>query len=296
VSGYRAALATNLGNAGPVRLRSLADPALRDRGHRRVRDLDRHRFFVSAATQGALLLVAGGIADRVGRRPAMLVGAATASVSMLTVAVSSTLPVYVLAMALFGAGAAFLSVAPAAAMGDAGVRHGGTVVAAFQMSADLGAVAGPLVAGWLADDFSFGAAFGVTAAVSPAAGSPHCCRPRPGTGPRRCRRSRRPAAPPDAGYVAAGWARTSGQRLVEARIVAFSHPGDIPVRPDDLRAGRASLERRRRRVRRAVELRPARHRPYAGVDRGLSPRDGPLRGIGRTSWVGEGNDPASTRR
>jgi dipeptide/tripeptide permease len=42
---------------------------------------------------------------------------------------------------------------------------GGTVVAAFQMSADLGAVVGPLAAGWLADDYSFGAAFGVTAAV-----------------------------------------------------------------------------------------------------------------------------------
>jgi dipeptide/tripeptide permease len=42
---------------------------------------------------------------------------------------------------------------------------GGTVVAAFQMSADLGAVIGPLAAGKLADTYSFGAAFGVTAAV-----------------------------------------------------------------------------------------------------------------------------------
>ena len=33
------------------------------------------------------------------------------------------------------------------------------------MSADLGAVVGPLAAGKLADTYSFGAAFGVTAAV-----------------------------------------------------------------------------------------------------------------------------------
>jgi dipeptide/tripeptide permease len=33
------------------------------------------------------------------------------------------------------------------------------------MSSDVGAVAGPLVAGYLADGYSFGAAFGVTAAV-----------------------------------------------------------------------------------------------------------------------------------
>ena len=68
-------------------------------------------------------------------------------------------------MALFGAGSAFLSVAPSAAVGDVVHGRGGTVIAAFQMSADLGAVIGPLVAGWLADEYSFGAAFGVTAGV-----------------------------------------------------------------------------------------------------------------------------------
>jgi MFS family permease len=56
-------------------------------------------------------------------------------------------------------------VAPSAAVGDVAAGRGGTVVAAFQMSADLGAVMGPLVAGWLADDYSFGAAFGATAGV-----------------------------------------------------------------------------------------------------------------------------------
>jgi MFS family permease len=122
-------------------------------------------FFVSAAAQGALLLVAGGIADRRGRRPSMIAGGSFAAVAMLMVAVSQSLPVYVVAMALFGVGAAFLSVAPSAAVGDVVSGRGGTVIAAFQMSSDLGAVAGPLVAGWLSDTYSFGAAFGVTAGV-----------------------------------------------------------------------------------------------------------------------------------
>jgi dipeptide/tripeptide permease len=39
------------------------------------------------------------------------------------------------------------------------------VVAAFQMAADLGAVVGPLVAGLLADEYSYSAAFLATAAV-----------------------------------------------------------------------------------------------------------------------------------
>ena len=72
---------------------------------------------------------------------------------------------YTVAMALFGAGSAFLSVAPSAVVGDVVHGKGGTVVAAFQMSADLGAVVGPLAAGKLADSDRFGAAFGVTAAV-----------------------------------------------------------------------------------------------------------------------------------
>ena len=75
-------------------------------------------FFVSAAAQGGLLLWAGGFADRVGRRPAMILGSAVATSSMAAVAVSDSLAVYTVAMALFGAGSAFLSVAPSAAVGD----------------------------------------------------------------------------------------------------------------------------------------------------------------------------------
>ncbi len=39
------------------------------------------------------------------------------------------------------------------------------MVAVFQMVSDLGAIAGPLVAGWLADAVSYQAAFGVAAGV-----------------------------------------------------------------------------------------------------------------------------------
>jgi MFS family permease len=68
-------------------------------------------------------------------------------------------------MTLFGVGAALLSVAPSAAVGDVVTGRGGTVVATFQMAADVGAVVGPLLAGWLADGYSFGAAFAVSAGV-----------------------------------------------------------------------------------------------------------------------------------
>jgi MFS family permease len=166
VSGYRAALVTNLGNGWALfGVRSSLIPLFVTEGMGASPTWTGVGFFVSAAAQGGLLLWAGGFADRVGRRPAMLIGSSVATLSLALVAVSDSLAVYVVAMALFGAGSAFLSVAPSAVVGDVASGHGGTVIAAFQMSSDLGAVAGPLVAGRLADNYSFGAAFGVTAAV-----------------------------------------------------------------------------------------------------------------------------------
>ena len=166
VSGYRAALTANLGNGWALfGVRSSLIPLFVTEGIGASGTWIGIGFLVSAAAQGGLLLWAGGLADRVGRRPAMILGSAVATTSMAVVAVSDSLVVYTVAMAMFGAGSAFLSVAPSAAVGDVASGRGGTVIAAFQMSADLGAVIGPLVAGWLADEYSFGAAFGVTAGV-----------------------------------------------------------------------------------------------------------------------------------
>jgi MFS transporter, DHA1 family, multidrug resistance protein len=43
--------------------------------------------------------------------------------------------------------------------------RGGTVVAVFQMAGDLGAVLGPVVAGWIADGAGYSASFAVSAVV-----------------------------------------------------------------------------------------------------------------------------------
>lgn len=166
VSGYRAALANNFGNGWALfGVRSSLVPLFVVEGLDRSATWTGIGFLFSSAAQGLLLLPAGKFSDSRGRRPAMLIGGAVATTSMLLVTVSESLLVYVVAMTLFGVGSAFLSVAPSAVVGDVVAGRGGTVVAAFQMSADLGAVIGPLLAGWLADEYSFGAAFGATAGV-----------------------------------------------------------------------------------------------------------------------------------
>lgn len=122
-------------------------------------------FLVGSAVQTLVLMPTGRFVDTVGRRPSMILGGSLAMVAMLLIAVSSSLPIYLLSMALFGVGAAHLGVAPGAVVGDVVRGRGGQVVAAFQMAADLGSIVGPLVAGMLADQLSFGAAFGATAGI-----------------------------------------------------------------------------------------------------------------------------------
>nr|MBA3233547.1 MFS transporter [Propionibacteriales bacterium] len=116
-------------------------------------------FLCSSVAQAALLLVAGRFVDRRGRRPAMVIGAGISCVAFLVLAVSSWLPVFLVAMTAVGVGGAFVGTAPGAVVGDIMRGRGGRVVAVFQMASDLGAITGPLAAGWLADHVSFGSGF-----------------------------------------------------------------------------------------------------------------------------------------
>ncbi len=122
-------------------------------------------FLAASVAQTGFLLSAGRFVDRRGRRPAMISGSAIAAVAFLALAVNESRPVFLLAMAATGVGAAFVGTAPGAVVGDVMHGRGGRVVAVFQMASDAGAILGPLAAGWLADQASFAAAFVVAAIV-----------------------------------------------------------------------------------------------------------------------------------
>jgi MFS family permease len=111
------------------------------------------------------LLRSGRLVDHWGRRPSLILGAAVATGSVLILVLPPAIGAFLVSMALFGLAASLLGSAPAALVGDVSPARGGRVVAVFQMSADLGAIGGPLVAGWLTDVASYQVAFAVTAAV-----------------------------------------------------------------------------------------------------------------------------------
>lgn len=127
-------------------------------------------FLIAAVTNVLVLTPASRMSDHRGRRPAMIAGALTTCFGMLGLALAGAGWAALAAMAVLGAGSAFLGSAPAATAGDiAGHGGKGSIIAGFQMTADFGAIVGPLLAGFLADALGFSWAFLAGAAVAGAA-------------------------------------------------------------------------------------------------------------------------------
>ena len=177
---YQAALGTNL-IAGFVSfgLRSSVVPLFVVEGLQRGPSLSGFGFLAAAAVQALVLLPAGRMADTQGRRKALLYGSIATAVGMVvltgadiaanglgTAAFLGTV-LFLASMAIQGFGAAFLGSAPSAVVGDVmGGKKGGIVVATFQMMSDVGAIAGPLLAGLLVDLFDFNWAFAAGAVIA----------------------------------------------------------------------------------------------------------------------------------
>jgi MFS family permease len=168
---YQAALITNLAVGLAVfGLRSALVPLLFVQALHTSNSFVAWSFLASAAVQTALMFPAGRWSDTAGRRPALLTGAFVSAGGLALLAVGGSVWLAMVAMAVFGAGSAFLGSAPAALVGDVAGKRSGTVVAVFNMASDLGAVVGPVLAGFLVDHVSFAAAFGLGAAVVALAG------------------------------------------------------------------------------------------------------------------------------
>jgi MFS family permease len=118
-----------------------------------------------SVAQAVGLLRAGRLSDSWGRRPALVLGTSLATAAIVILVLPPATGLFLLSMATFGLAASLLATVPAAVVGDVSPARGGRAVAVFQMVADLGAVTGPLVAGWLTETFSYQVAFAVSAGV-----------------------------------------------------------------------------------------------------------------------------------
>ena len=123
---------------------------------------------VFAAGNAVGLTVAGRFSDRVGRKPFIITGLVVSGVATAVTGFATNLPVLVLLSVVAGVGAGTLNPAQQASLADVvgRERNGGPALAAFQMSADSGAILGPIVAGLLIDNGSYPLAFGVTGLIT----------------------------------------------------------------------------------------------------------------------------------
>jgi MFS family permease len=122
-------------------------------------------FTISAVIQGTLILRAGRISDERGRRFILIIGTTIALVGIIIMTATLNPLMFFISMAIIGLGNAFLASAPATIVGDLIEGKGGQVIALFQMAGDAGMIVGPIVVGFVADQYGYRAAFGLSGLV-----------------------------------------------------------------------------------------------------------------------------------
>ncbi|GDY32873.1 MFS transporter [Gandjariella thermophila] len=166
---YRAALASNFANGWAVfGVRISLVPLFVAESLHRDQGLAGVAMSVFAGGNVLALLVAGRLADGLGRKPMACTGLAVAAAGTIWLGFTHGVPAFLAASAVAGVGAGLLNPAQSAAVADVlGTRaRGGGVLACFQMLADVGSIVGPLVAGLAVDTLSYPAAFAVTGAMA----------------------------------------------------------------------------------------------------------------------------------
>ncbi len=127
-------------------------------------------FAVAAVVQAVVLQPAGRLVDTRGRRPMLVAGLLICAASSALIPFASNMAWLIVILCIFGVGSAVMSTAPTAMVGDVIGGSGGTPVAVFQMSSDLGSIVGPLAVGALADHYPLPIAFGIGAVLMAAIG------------------------------------------------------------------------------------------------------------------------------
>ena len=117
------------------------------------------------------LPLGGRLADRVGRRPAAMLGSAVVALTALSTSSAGSPAALAVVAVLSGAGTGLLTPGVSAAVGDLGAGDDGepaegSALAGFQMVGDAGAVVGPVTAGLLVQTSGLATAFAVTALVA----------------------------------------------------------------------------------------------------------------------------------
>jgi len=123
---------------------------------------------VFAAGNALVLIASGRVADVIGRKPLVLTGLLISAGGTTWLGHAGNVPAFLIASLVAGVGSGVLNPPMNAAVADVVGSKGrsGSVLAAFQMAADIGAIVGPLATGLIVDSSSYQAAFAATGSVA----------------------------------------------------------------------------------------------------------------------------------
>ena len=121
-------------------------------------------FTIALVAQGTVMVRAGKYSDRNGRKPVILTGFSIVMLALALLIISTNVYMYIGAMIVMGLGAGFAASA-GAIVGDVIKGKSGKVYAFWQMSGDAGMMVGPVLLGFVSDNYSYRTAIGVSAAV-----------------------------------------------------------------------------------------------------------------------------------
>jgi MFS family permease len=114
----------------------------------------------------AVVIPAGRLSDRIGRKPLLIIGLALAGTSTAVLGLTSSLPMFLGEAVIAGAASGLYGSPQQAAVADIiGPARGGQAVAAFQMTSDFGSIVGSFGVGMIAQQLSFGWAFAISGAM-----------------------------------------------------------------------------------------------------------------------------------
>lgn len=114
----------------------------------------------------AVVMYSGRLSDRIGRKPLLIAGLVLSAVTTIALGMATSLPQFFIEAVVAGAASGIYASPQQAAVADIiGKARGGTAVAAFQMMSDFGSIVGSFGVGMLAQQLSYGWAFGISGVI-----------------------------------------------------------------------------------------------------------------------------------
>lgn len=114
----------------------------------------------------SVVLYAGRLSDRIGRKPLLVIGLVLSGVSTAVLGLTDSLPLFLIEAVVAGAASGVYNSPQQAAVADIiGKARGGSAIAGFQMMSDFGSIVGSFGVGLLAQQLSFQWAFAISGAM-----------------------------------------------------------------------------------------------------------------------------------